>query len=74
VGINIGLKYGGLLDHVMFVYGYDAEVLYICDTHKVSILEYTKLFDNNRYFMKLSKEIIKKRWTKFSRVWELKKI
>ena len=74
VGIDIGLKYGGLLDHIIFVYGYDEEALYVCDTHKVPILEYTKLSNDNRYYMKLAREVIKDKWTKFGRVWELKKI
>ena len=74
VGVDVGLKYGGLLDHTIFVYGYDADSFYVCDTHKAPLLEYTKLFEDNRYFMKLPKEVVKKRWTKFSRVWELRKI
>lgn len=73
VGIDISLGYGGLLDHVIFVYGYDEDALYVCDTHQISTLEHAKLFDDNRYFMKLPREIIKKRWTRFGRVWELKK-
>ncbi len=71
VGVDIGLKYGGLLDHIMFVYAYDSEAFYVCDTHKVPTLEYTRLSDGSRYFMKLPKEIVKKRWTRFGRVWEL---
>ena len=74
VGIDIGLKYGGLLDHVMFVYGYDVDAFYVCDTHQVPMLEYVKISEGNKYFMKLSKKIVEKRWTRFGRVWELKKI
>ncbi|HEV7702201.1 MAG TPA: hypothetical protein VGO63_02030 [Candidatus Paceibacterota bacterium] len=74
VGIDIGLKYAGLLDHIIFVYGYDVDALYLCDTHKVPILEYTKLSNDGRYYMKLTKEVIKKKWTKFGRVWELRRI
>lgn len=74
VGVDISLGYGGLLDHVMFVYGYDSDNLYVCDTHQVPILEYTKLTTDNRYFMKLPKAVVRKRWTRFNRVWELKNI
>src|SRR3989338_7892609 len=45
-GIDIGLKYGGLLDHVIFVYGYDQDFLYVFDTHQVPILEYSKLTED----------------------------
>jgi len=74
VGIDIGLKHGGLLDHIIFVYGYDDEALYVCDTHKVPMLEYEKITTDDKYFMRLPKEVIKKRWTRFGRVWELKKV
>lgn len=70
VGIDISLGVGGLLDHVMFVYGYDKENFYVCDTHQVPNLEYEKI-DTEAYFMKLPKAVIKKRWTLFGRVWEL---
>ena len=72
-GIDIGLRYGGLLDHVIFVYGYDDDFLYVFDTHQVGILEYSKLTDDNRYFMKLPKTVVKERWNRFARVWEIKK-
>jgi hypothetical protein len=74
VGVDISLGYGGLLDHVVFVYGYDADNLYVCDTHQVPMLEYTRLTDDHRYFMKLPKAVVQKRWTRFGRVWELKKL
>ncbi len=73
VGIDIGLKYGGLLDHIVFVYGYDDEAFYVCDTHKVPMLEYEKITADDKYFMKLPEGVIKKRWTRFGRVWELKR-
>ncbi len=73
-GIDIGLKYHGLFDHIMFVYGYDAGSLYILDTHKVPMLEYEKLSQGDKYFMKLPKEVVQKRWTRFGRVWELKRL
>lgn len=73
VGIDVALKYLGLLDHVMFVYGYDADAFYVFDTHKVPMLEYTKLTDDHNYFMRLPREVAHGRWTIFSRVWELRK-
>ncbi|MBI2889096.1 MAG: hypothetical protein HYY10_04195 [Candidatus Liptonbacteria bacterium] len=73
VGIDIALGFGGLLDHIMFVYGYDTDNFYICDTHKAAGIEYTKLFEGNRYFMRLPKAEILKRWTRFGRVWEVKR-
>lgn len=71
VGVDVSLGYGGLLDHVMFVYGYDADNLYVCDTHQVPGLEYAKVTTDSRYFMKLPKTIVQKRWTRFGRVWEI---
>lgn len=71
VGVDIALKYGGLLDHVMFVYGYDEENLYVFDTHQIHSLEYTKLTEDARFYMKLPKAIIQKRWKRWSRVWEV---
>lgn len=74
VGIDISLGFGGLLDHVVFVYGYDEENLYICDTHQVPKLEYEKVVGREGFLMKLPKEVIKKRWTRFGRFWEVVKI
>ena len=71
-GIDLGLGYGGLYDHIIFVFGYDQEALYVFDTHKVPTLEYTKLTEDNRYFMRLPRDVIGKRWTKFGRIWEVK--
>ncbi len=71
VGVDIALKYEGLLDHVMFVYGYDDENLYVFDTHQLPMLEYTKLTKDNRFYMKLPKAAIQKRWKKWSRVWSV---
>lgn len=73
-GIDISLGFFGLLDHVIFVYGYDEENLYIFDTHKVSHLNYEKMTKDNRYFMKLSKKEILERWSTFSRVWEVDRL
>ncbi len=68
-GVDIALKYSGLLDHVMFVYGYDEDSLYVFDTHQIPSLEYIKLTDNDNFYMKLPKSVIQKRWKRFSRVW-----
>lgn len=67
-GIDISLGFGGLLDHVMFVYGYDEDNLYVFDTHKVEGLEYEQL-SGEKMIMKLPKSVIKKRWTGCGRVW-----
>jgi len=74
VGVDISLGFFGLLDHVMFVYGYDTENLYVLDTHKVSHLHYEKITDDNRYMLKLSKKEILDRWSIFSRVWEVNRL
>jgi hypothetical protein len=69
------MAFEGLLDHVLFVYGYDEEFLYVCDTRKVSLIEYEKVIKNdNVYYMKISRTEVKGRWKRFSRVWEVKKI
>ncbi|KKU50714.1 MAG: hypothetical protein UX74_C0041G0003 [Parcubacteria group bacterium GW2011_GWA2_47_10b] len=68
-GINISLGLNGLLDHVIFVYSYDEENLYVFDTHQVAGLEYEKITQDDRYIMKLPKSVIKKRWSRFGRVW-----
>lgn len=74
VGIDISMGYGGLLDHVLFVYGYDTENLYVFDTHEVDCLEYEKITNDNRYIMKLPKTIVKKRWSRFGRVWIINRL
>lgn len=72
VGVDISLGMFGLLDHVMFVYGYDDENLYVFDTHKTPALEYDSIQDSN--YFKLPKSIVKKRWTRFGRVWKVSRI
>jgi hypothetical protein len=72
-GIDVALRWQGLEDHVLFVYGYDEDNLYVFDTHAVSNLEYEKLTTDDRYYMRLPKSVIKKRWKMFSRVWEVGK-
>jgi len=75
-GIDIGIGMFGLIDHVLFVYGYDEENLFVFDTHVLPKLEYekqTKVGDN-RFIMKIPKSIISKRWTHWGRVWEVSQI
>ncbi|MBI2627314.1 hypothetical protein HYW72_00080 [Candidatus Nomurabacteria bacterium] len=72
-GVDISLGIFGLLDHVIFVYGYDEDNFYVFDTYEVSELEYEKITEDNRYIMKISKDVIKKRWTRFGRVWLIRK-
>lgn len=74
VGLDIALRFQGLEDHVMFVYGYYAENFYVFDTHKVSILNYEKITDDERYIMKISRDEVRKRWKRFGRVWEVSKL
>lgn len=62
-----------LLDHVMFVYGYDEENLYVIDSHTVKNVGY-ELIDEKAHLYKLSKSIIRSRWSKFGRVWEMRVI
>jgi uncharacterized protein YvpB len=60
----------GLLDHVMFVYGYDKENLYVFDTLKAKIAYYN--YDSRyKHIYRLPKSIIKSRWSIFARVWEV---
>ena len=73
-GIDISLGLGGLIDHVLFVHGYDVSNFYVFDSHQVSKLEYDKMTNDSRYYMKLPKSIVERRWSKFGRVWILKKI
>lgn len=70
-GIDISLGLGGLLDHVMLVYGYDEENLYIIDTHKTPKLEYELVDPSYPFYFKLPKGVIQKRWTTFGRVWKV---
>jgi len=75
VGIDIAIDKTGLLDHVMFVYGYDKNSLYIFDTHIEERLEYEKVskLDDKKFIMKLPFKVISKRWTRFGRVWKISK-
>jgi len=75
IGIDIAMAFAGLLDHMLFVYGYDEDFYYVCDTRKVPLIKYVKVTETDDvYYMKISKKEIKKRWKKFSRIWEIEKI
>jgi len=71
--IDIGIGMFGLVDHVLFVYGYDDENFFVFDTQKLPMLEYEKQTEesDNRFIMKLSKEVVRKRWTRWGRVWRI---
>lgn len=69
-GIDISIGIGGLLDHVMFVYGYDEESLYVFETTETPI-KYESVSKEYPKVMKLPKSEIKRRWTRFGRVWEI---
>src|SRR3989344_694576 len=47
-GIDISMGFWGLLNHVIFVYGYDEKNLYVFDTRQVGGLEYEKITEDNR--------------------------
>jgi len=72
--IDISLGLHGLIDHVLFVYGYDESNLYVFDTHQVRGLEYQKMDQaNGSFYMRLPKEIVIKRWSNFGRYWTVRK-
>lgn len=73
IDIPIEKKKFVLLDHVMFVYGYDQENVYIFDTLTVPGLAYERVRDDIHYF-KLPRKIIEKNWCLFGRVWRMEKI
>lgn len=70
-GIDISVSFGGLVNHVMFVSGYDSENLYVFDTHNVKKIKYEKITPpkNNRFVMRLSKKTVRDMWSRFGRVW-----
>ncbi|KKP88325.1 MAG: hypothetical protein UR91_C0021G0012, partial [Candidatus Nomurabacteria bacterium GW2011_GWC2_35_8] len=72
-GVDISVGYGGLLDHVLFVYGYDAESFYVFETTETPI-QYESVDTRNPQVMRISKKEIKKRWTHFGRVWNVVKV
>jgi hypothetical protein len=67
VGIDISLGMYGLLDHVLFVYGYDSEGFIVFETTKTK-LAYTCL-DEEKGIFHLPYTEIGRRWTRFGRVW-----
>lgn len=71
--IDIGISMFGLVDHVLFVYGYDDESLFVFDTQKLPMLEYEKQTEESdkRFIMKLPKSVVFKRWTRWGRVWTI---
>lgn len=71
-GIDFSLGMAGLLDHVVFVYGYDKDFLYICDTHFVADLHYHRVDERFPHFYRLPKSEVRDRWTRFGRVWEVR--
>lgn len=75
VGIDLPIGAGGLLDHVMFVYGFDARNFYVFDTRQIAGLEYEKLTppDDNRFIMKLPFTTMQRRWKRHGRIWVVKR-
>jgi len=73
VGVDISVGFGGLLDHVLFVYGYDADNLYVFETTDTPI-QYEDVSEGCARVMRLSKSEIKKRWTRFGRVWRVMRV
>lgn len=71
-GIDVPIKYKGLLDHVMFVYGYDEDNLFVIDTRKVKYLNYSH-WQKQQFLFRISLEEIENRWTRFGRVWIVKR-
>jgi hypothetical protein len=69
-GVDIGVMYWGLANHVLFVYGYDDENLYVFETIRAPI-QYENIDTKYPNLMKLPKTEIKKRWTRFGRVWNV---
>lgn len=74
VGLDIGVSAWGLMDHVMFVYGFDESSVYVFDTHKVPQLDYEKLTPagDDRFIMRLPRSVIRRGWTRFARIWVIK--
>lgn len=70
-GIDVSLGMQGLLDHVIFVHGYDEDYLYVVDTHNVPQLGYEQVDPRYPFLFKLSKQVVAERWTAFGRVWKV---
>jgi hypothetical protein len=73
IDIPVSKKFLTLLDHVMFVYGYDDEYLYVLDTLTVPYVAYERLRDDIHYY-RLSRKVIEANWSLFGRVWRVEKV
>lgn len=72
--IDIPIKKGllVLLDHVMFVYGYDEKSFYVIDTLMVPGVGYEKV-EGQEGLYRLPKAVVEEKWSIFGRVWRLEK-
>ena len=72
--IDLPIKKGllVLVDHVLFVYGYDDEYLYVIDTLTVPGIGYEKVAGQAGLY-RLPKTVIEEKWSIFGRVWRLEK-
>jgi hypothetical protein len=73
--IDIPVRKGllALQDHVMFVYGYDEENLYVFDTLTVKGLGYVKV-EGEQGLYTLPKSLIRKNWSHLGRFWKVEKV
>lgn len=70
IGIDFSIKWFGLVDHVLFVYGYDEENYYVFDTLQLPQLPYEKLTNKgDAFYMKLPKQAVYERLRPISRIW-----
>lgn len=70
IGIDISIKWLGLVDHVLFVYGYDEKHYYVFDTLQLPYLPYEKISnDPETFYMKLPKQAVYDRLRPISRIW-----
>lgn len=72
IDIPIDRKKFVLLDHVMFVYGYDEQYVYVLDTLTVPGLAYERVRNDLHYF-RLPRTVIETNWCLFGRVWRVEK-
>lgn len=72
VDMPVGKKWMLFLDHVMFVYGYDDDNLYVFDTLSVPLVAYERMNTDVHYY-KLPKAVIRKNWSSLGRVWRIEK-
>lgn len=75
-GVDVSISLYGVIDHVMFVYGYDADNLYVFDTHISTQMPYEKITppDDMRHIMRLPKSAVRDSWKIWSRVWIVSKL